>query len=411
MRTFCPHCQTTFRITPEQLKARAGKVRCGQCQTVFNALDCLIDEESGGTDRIARTAVPTAAPIAAAAPVSAEIERPPEPDTSSLAALDASQPSVEEPTRPLFYEDANPTLPPAPWTDEAGSSSPEVFTAYGPIASAEETSERPNLVEIAPITAVLDKREPFFVETDPAPDDAGSVGNAGNAGNAYNSDFNREVDPFELAPPVTLAHTAKAPRPLRAIKDNDGLIMPRATNEIEGYSRWAEDPISARIDLPEEQPTRWPFVLAAVLLILVLAGQVAFHFRSEIVVSTPSLRPLLLLFSEAFGVDLPLPRHVELVSIEASDLQTDPSRNNLLMLTATLHNRARYAQAYPSLELSLTDTGDTAIVRRVFSPTEYLPPATSADQPFAAGTDISVRLWLEAKNVSAAGYRLYVFYP
>ena len=46
MRTRCPDCQTIFRVTPEQLKARAGKVRCGHCQSVFNALDSLLDDET-----------------------------------------------------------------------------------------------------------------------------------------------------------------------------------------------------------------------------------------------------------------------------------------------------------------------------------------------------------------------------
>ncbi|HRC60588.1 MAG TPA: zinc-ribbon domain-containing protein, partial [Candidatus Propionivibrio aalborgensis] len=44
MKTRCPVCQTTFRVTPEQLKVRAGNVRCGQCHAVFNALDGLLDE-------------------------------------------------------------------------------------------------------------------------------------------------------------------------------------------------------------------------------------------------------------------------------------------------------------------------------------------------------------------------------
>src|ERR1035437_4029133 len=44
METRCPGCQTIFRVTSVQLKARAGKVRCGECQEVFNALDSLIDE-------------------------------------------------------------------------------------------------------------------------------------------------------------------------------------------------------------------------------------------------------------------------------------------------------------------------------------------------------------------------------
>lgn len=37
----CPHCQTLFRVTSSQLTAADARVRCGQCFTVFNALDHL----------------------------------------------------------------------------------------------------------------------------------------------------------------------------------------------------------------------------------------------------------------------------------------------------------------------------------------------------------------------------------
>jgi len=39
MRTRCPECATVFRVTSEQLRRKAGKVRCGHCQAVFNAFD------------------------------------------------------------------------------------------------------------------------------------------------------------------------------------------------------------------------------------------------------------------------------------------------------------------------------------------------------------------------------------
>ena len=100
-----------------------------------------------------------------------------------------------------------------------------------------------------------------------------------------------------------------------------------------------------------------------------------------------------------------------MVSIESSDLQSDVARGNLLVLNATVRNRAGYAQAYPSLELALTDTQDNAIARRIFAPEEYLPVKLKSDQPFPANSDIAVRLWIEAKEIPAAGYRLYVFYP
>ena len=57
------------------------------------------------------------------------------------------------------------------------------------------------------------------------------------------------------------------------------------------------------------------------------------------------------------------------------------------------------------------DTQDAAVARRVFSPADYLSPKTPANQPFAANSDLTVRLWIEAREIAAAGYRLYVFYP
>ena len=55
MRTRCPACRTVFRVTAEQLRLKSGKVRCGYCHAVFNALDELID------DSAARGAVSAAA--------------------------------------------------------------------------------------------------------------------------------------------------------------------------------------------------------------------------------------------------------------------------------------------------------------------------------------------------------------
>lgn len=39
--TRCPHCETTFRVTTQQLQASGGQVRCGQCKQVFDAFATL----------------------------------------------------------------------------------------------------------------------------------------------------------------------------------------------------------------------------------------------------------------------------------------------------------------------------------------------------------------------------------
>jgi predicted Zn finger-like uncharacterized protein len=44
MITRCPACGTSFRVQPDQLAARDGQVRCGQCSTVFDAQATLVTE-------------------------------------------------------------------------------------------------------------------------------------------------------------------------------------------------------------------------------------------------------------------------------------------------------------------------------------------------------------------------------
>ena len=341
MKTRCPACQTTFRVTPEQLKARVGKVRCGQCQTVFNALDSLLEASLSTTPPVTKT---------------------------------VQQATPRQTPQEISFTPSN----------DAYVSSTTVFEAIEFDHVSTDTPQHDIAVEA----------HDFPPDTEIPQDEAVEEAT--------------KEEPEEAAEEEThlLSETAA-----QELGKATGLIMPRETTEIPGYSKWAEGVMYAQVPTSTGRTPRWPFVLAAVLLVLALAGQVIFRFRSEIAITAPSLRPTLEVFSQTFNADLPLPRHVELVSIEASDLQNDPTRGNLLVLNATLRNRAAYGQAYPSLELSLTDTGDAAIARRVFPPAEYLSAKIPAGQPFKANSDVAVRLWIEARDISAAGYRLYVFYP
>jgi hypothetical protein len=101
---------------------------------------------------------------------------------------------------------------------------------------------------------------------------------------------------------------------------------------------------------------------------------------------------------------------VELLSIESSDLQADSSRPNVMVLTATLRNRAAFVQAYPALELSLTSAEGQTVARRVLLPKDYVAQPAQADAGFAAGTEVQVRVYIEATALKPTGYRLYLFY-
>jgi hypothetical protein len=187
-----------------------------------------------------------------------------------------------------------------------------------------------------------------------------------------------------------------------------GLVAPRELNDAPAYNRWAAGTLTggqSTFGAPPARRAVWPFVVVAGLLLLALAAQLLQHFRTEVVRWWPDAAP----YYALAGLAIPLSRNPELVAIEASDLQSDNVRG-LFVLQATLHNRAPYPQAWPALELTLTDAGDTVVSRRVMSAAEYLPPAISPEI-FPANGEVAVRLWIEARDIGAAGYRLYVFYP
>lgn len=216
-------------------------------------------------------------------------------------------------------------------------------------------------------------------------------------------------DPVDVRPADRLPESAPgASEPGLANAEEpavEGLARPRET-----LVRWREG-LMGRPALPADRAMTKPYAIVALLLAVMLACQWVFHFRVAIALALPGLRPALAALSDALGADMPLPRHSEWVSIETSELQTDPGRHKLLALQATLRNRAAYAQAYPALELTLTDTHDKVVARRVLQPDEYLLPSGLPDESFAANADLELRLWLEASGINAAGYRLYVFYP
>ncbi len=80
--------------------------------------------------------------------------------------------------------------------------------------------------------------------------------------------------------------------------------------------------------------------LGSAFLVLALAAQVAYRYRGEIAVLLPEAKPLIQRVCAELGCDVPLPRRVELLGIESSDLQADSTLPSVMVLTATLRNRA-----------------------------------------------------------------------
>lgn len=152
-------------------------------------------------------------------------------------------------------------------------------------------------------------------------------------------------------------------------------------------------------------------LVLAFLLALALVVQGAHFLRGRLSAWAPGVRPLFEAACRTLGCDVPLPKLADRLSIETSDLQAlDPARPNRVVLVATIRNRARVAQAYPMVELTLTGAREQAVARRVFAPAEYFgEPIPSGG--LAPGAEVNIRLRLDTTVVRANGYRLYLFHP
>lgn len=101
MLTRCPHCDTLFRVTPQQLQKQHGQVRCGRCMQVFDGFRTLSSE----SDRTA--AEPVAERGAEPAPaVAPQPVRPPPPvqEAASAAAAPAPVAAPAAPATPAQTE-------------------------------------------------------------------------------------------------------------------------------------------------------------------------------------------------------------------------------------------------------------------------------------------------------------------
>lgn len=175
----------------------------------------------------------------------------------------------------------------------------------------------------------------------------------------------------------------------------------------------AEDRFSPPIPARSRHVRTIAYLAAIVVLIAVLAAQAVFHLRDAIAAHWPQAQPALVRMCSVVGCTIRPLRDAAMgyLSIDASDLQADPAHRGLLVLTATLRNRAAWSLAYPYLELTLTDAQDQVVVRRALAPADYAGGTADLQRGIPPNGDVAVKVFIDASATTQAGYRLYMFYP
>lgn len=420
LATRCPHCGTAFRVAADQLKLRGGIVRCGACKEVFNGNATLID----------LNAAPEAAPGEPAAP-----PPPPEPEIAldakpapsasdafdaEIAEIDAHQDAGIEQLYTLDFDTAIDSAG-APAQPQAGQPEPEPAPEPFPEPVSESLPEPApeappeSEIRLRPTPLPEPQPTPFDMEPDEeivavALPDGGELDDTPQpeevpdaalllARQSVPEEPGEAVVPPPAAPPAPGAkaaaphapHPASAPEPAEPEQDEPEFVRRSRLQEQAGRTR------------------RMLMAAGSALLVCALLAQGVTTFRNVLAARFPQLKPVLASSCALLGCRVELPAQVEELSIETGELEA--ISGNTFLLGTVLHNQSRLAQAWPNIELALTDADNKTVLRRVFAPAEYLPKDVALDKGFAGRTEQPVRIYFQLDQIKASGYHIAVFYP
>ncbi len=210
---------------------------------------------------------------------------------------------------------------------------------------------------------------------------------------------NSEINTQEVEADVDVHVEAR--EPAIAIPAND--YQPSIFDDLAGKSKLNAKKLA-------KKPRKWLILLLAFILLLIAVIQSVYFLRSEIAIYYPKLKPYLVQACKQLGCSIELPKKIELIVIDDSDIQEDTDYIGLMRLSSTLINQAGFNQAYPNLELTLTDIDDKPKLRRIFKPSDYLAANTNIANGLAAGEEVKVKLAITTDGETVAGYRVFVTY-
>lgn len=218
------------------------------------------------------------------------------------------------------------------------------------------------------------------------------------------------------APPVTgplpAARTPAARRAEKAAARRSKLVPTKIEPAPKLRAAEIDEPEFVKRSRQQEQSgrTRRIAMLAgSIALLLVLVAQGMVTFRNALAARFPAAKPALVSGCALLGCRVELPAQVDHLTIETGELTT--LGGGAYSFTTELRNTGATAQAWPSLELALTDADEKPLVRRVFAPTDYLAAGTPLANGMAPGAEQAIKLHFRVDDLKPSGYHIAVFYP
>ena len=386
-----------FKFVPDQLKVARGWVRCGQCGEVFEASLHLVPES------IAGRGAPTpghgaGSELDQAVAMQAQAQAQATPQALSFPAFSGADDLAENrmdalESAPFLLPESSGLVQDAPAHPyESGLGEAEgspVQQALPQEAGELQPDVLPAAIPVAIPRAIAAPQYPARID----PTFAGDA-----SGFKSDSPAGAELVSFDAVAPDEASLSAEPPE---AAADVSFVRDARR-------KAWWKTPL-----------VRTVLGLLFALLLAALALQWMVRQKDVLAAQEPRLAPLLHALCRPLGCEIRPLRRIESVLIDSANFsKTGP---NAYRLTFVLKNTGAAVLEIPALEVTLTDSQDQSLVRRVLLPGQFGVMAATlearSELPGAVSLTVSTdgvqaeTASSQAGTLPVAGYRILAFYP
>ena len=99
-------------------------------------------------------------------------------------------------------------------------------------------------------------------------------------------------------------------------------------------------------------------------------------------------------------------RALDQIKLLSRELKAHPFRPGVLLLTATIVNRAAQSQAYPDIDVTLLDIHSRQLARQLFKPADYLPNGSDLRSGMTPQAYLTLALEMPDPGDGATGFEL-----
>jgi hypothetical protein len=388
------------------LRAAQGRVRCGRCSHVFNALTFLIDHPESDAPPGAKTeeTPPDIAPgpnrRASDLPAdSGEFATGDIPESSlefDLTVDDLSRVFVPAPSPSLRIKPKEPPVPVPPSADDTAEHEILDIDSENSQTVEQITLEGDDIQVIASLAPASRDRESRDLESDNQTSEFSAVAIPPPPGPPSDAQMKREIEAAFAGDPATRAEFV-LPSGTR-LKFNQGIAEVDAESEP-GHL------LDAERERRHQLTKKWSLASGALALLLVIQ---LVHFNRDALARSPAFGSAITRMYARLGVKLSPHWDLNAYQLRQWGAAAEPGDSGTLRVRASVFNGASRAQPYPLLRLTLQDRFGGRVGSRDLEPREYLHVPPAGNDLLGAGQRVDADIAIVDPGKDAVGFEIDV---